>query len=351
MKENNIEFDFEIVPSPKTSGYRNKMEFSFGDSGLGSELELGMRKMNSFYEVVTSKNCNIIDNDFKLILLETLDFFKNSDDSFYHKKNHEGSLRHLVLRKGEFTGEIFINLVSTSALKTDPWLFAECIKNLNTQQKIVSISHSVNDSVSDIVQAEKFTLLYGRDYFFEEINNLKFKIFPFSFFQTNSSGAEKLYNTVCEFAGDLAGKTVFDLYCGTGTIAQIISKNAKKVYGIEIVNEAVEAAKANADLNNIKNCEFIAGDVLKKIDELSIKPDLIILDPPRDGVHPKAIEKIISFNAKEILYISCKPSSLARDLNIFLENHYKIEKIICHDMFSKTYHVETIVLMQRVEMA
>ena len=160
-------------------------------------------------------------------------------------------------------------------------------------------------------------------------------------------GAEKLYSVVRDFAGDTEDKTVFDLYCGTGTIAQIVAPIAKKVIGIEIVEEAVERAKKNAKMNGLENCEFIAGDVLKKIDDLEDKPDLIILDPPRAGIHPKAIHKIIDFKPDEFVYVSCKPSSLVEDLPEFIKRGYKVKKIQCVDMFPYTPHIETIALLQR----
>ena len=162
---------------------------------------------------------------------------------------------------------------------------------------------------------EKVTLLYGRDYIEEEVLGLHFQISPFSFFQTNTKSAERLYSKAREYAGDTKDKLIFDLYSGTGTIAQMLSPVASKVIGVEIVEEAVEAARENAKSNGLDNCEFIAGDVLKVIDTIEEKPDLIILDPPRDGINPKALLKIINYGVDEIVYISCKPTSLARDLD------------------------------------
>ena len=195
-------------------------------------------------------------------------------------------------------------------------------------------------------------VLYGDSYFYEELLGLKFKITPFSFFQTNSLGAEVLYETAREFIlGDdkdsLNGKTVYDLYSGTGTIAQLMAPVCKEVVGVEIVEEAVCAAKENAALNGLDNCKFIAGDVLKVLDEIEEKPDYIILDPPRDGIHPKAIGKIIEYGVENMVYISCKPTSLARDLQIFMDRGYRVEKICCVDMFPNTVHVETVVLLSK----
>ena len=215
------------------------------------------------------------------------------------------------------------------------------------------ILHTKNDSVADTIKNEGTDILFGQDFFYEELLGLKFKITPFSFFQTNSLGAEVLYQTAREFIGDAlddeANQTVFDLYSGTGTIAQILSPVAKKVIGVEIVEEAVVAARENAALNGLTNCEFIAGDVLKVIDTIGEKPDYIVLDPPRDGIHPKALEKIIRYNVPQMVYISCKPTSLARDLEVLQARGYKVKKVQCVDMFPATGNIETVVLLSKGE--
>ena len=207
--------------------------------------------------------------------------------------------------------------------------------------------HIINDSLSDVVKSDETRLLYGQDYFYEELLELRFKITPFSFFQPNSRGAEILYQTVREYIGDTKDKVVFDLYSGTGTIAQIAAAVAKQVIGVEIIPEAVEAAKENAAMNGITNCTFLADDVLKALDYITEKPDLIILDPPRDGVHPKALPKILDYGVERIVYISCKPSSLARDLAMFEAKGYRMEKCVAVDQFCQTVHVETVVGLQR----
>lgn len=343
------DFEFEgLVPAPSESAYRNKCEFSFGDSEKDGDLALGMRKRGSFYEVVTLKDCKIVDSDFLKIIDGTLRFFTERGTKFYHKKRRDGELRHLVVRKAAFTGEILINLVTTSGYTFEPSEYSKAMLELNLDGKIAGVLHTLNDVLSDVVQSDSTAVLYGNDYFYETLLGLKFKISAFSFFQTNSRGAERLYSVVREFAGDTSGKVVFDLYCGTGTIGQIMSEGSKKVIGIEIVEEAVKAANDNAVLNGIENCTFIAGDVLKKVEELEDKPDLIIVDPPRDGINPKAVLKIINFGAKEIVYVSCKPTSLARDLQIFEVNGYKVKKVKCVDMFPKTVHVETVVLLSKL---
>ncbi len=224
------------------------------------------------------------------------------------------------------------------------------------QGRFAGILHIVNDSQADVVQSDRTDVLYGKEYFYEELLGLRFKISTFSFFQTNSYGAEVLYETVREYIGELGScradgkpdKTVFDLYSGTGTIAQMTASTAEKVVGVEIVEEAVEAAERNALENGITNCRFIAGDVLKVLDELEEKPDLIILDPPRDGIHPKALPKIISYGVDRIIYISCKPTSLARDLEIFLQNGYEAERAVAVDQFPWTANVETVCLLSKL---
>lgn len=339
-----------IVPAPSETGYRNKCEFSFGDEEKDGDLALGMRKRMSYYEVVTLKDCNIVDADYLRIIEGTLQFFQERRVPFYHKARHDGSLRHLVVRKGAATGEILINLVTSSEVPFSVEEFKDMLLGLELDGSVCGILHSVNDGLADVVKSDEMRLLYGRDFFMEKLFDLEFKVSVYSFFQTNSAGAEKLYSIVKEFAGDVADKTVFDLYCGTGTIGQIMAEaGSKKVIGIELIEEAVVAANENAKRNHLENCTFLAGDVLKMVDELEERPDLIIVDPPRDGIHPKAIGKIIAFGAPEIVYVSCKPTSLARDLEIFQQEGYQVERVKLMDMFPRTVHVETVVLLSKGE--
>ena len=354
-----------IKGSPKAYEYRNKMEFSFGDEYKDGPLALGMHKRGSFYDIVTVADCEIVDADYRLILQSVRDYFARAKVSFFHRMSHEGYLRHLLVRKASRTGEILVALVTTSQ---DPWQgetavegsldadalitgFKHLLLSLEQDGKLVGkfagILHITNDSIADVVQSDHTELLYGQEYFYEELLGLKFKISTFSFFQTNSYSAEVLYQTARDYVGDLGGsdKTVFDLYSGTGTIAQLMAPAAGKVIGVEIVEEAVEAAKKNAAANGLDNCEFIAGDVLKVLDEVEEKPDMIILDPPRDGIHPKALPKIIKYAVDHIVYISCKPTSLVRDLEVFLENGYRVDKAVAVDQFPWTANVETVVLL------
>lgn len=336
-----------IKGSPMEFGYRNKMEFSFGDEYKDGPLALGLHKKCSTYDVLSVSDCKLIHNDFNLIVQEVLSYCREQGFSYYHKMKHEGYLRHLLVRRAQTTGEILVNLVTSGQQNHDWSTLCQRVLNLNLEGKIVGFLHMRNDSLADVVRSDETTLLYGQDYFYETILGLKFKISPFSFFQTNSKGAEVLYSTARDYIGNTRDMTVFDLYSGTGTIAQMIAPIAKKVIGVEIVAEAVEAAKENASLNGLNNCEFIAGDVLKVIDDISEKPDYIILDPPRDGIHPKALPKIIEYGVPQMVYISCKPTSLARDIKVFLENGYQVERFSLVDMFCETVHVETVCLLKK----
>ena len=343
-----------IKGSPVFKGYRNKMEFSFGDEFKDGPLALGMHRRGSFYDIVNTPECQIVNQDFCKILTYTLEYFTEKKAGYYKKLQHVGYLRHLLVRRAVKTGEILAALVTSGQTETLETGEEELLEgwragllSLPLEGSFAGILHIRNDSLADVVQSDETRILYGKDYFYEELLGLKFRISPFSFFQTNSLGAEVLYETARGYVGETADKVVFDLYSGTGTIAQIIAPVASKVVGVEIVEEAVEAARENAAMNGLSNCEFIAGDVLKVIDELQDKPDLIILDPPRDGIHPKALEKIIDFGVDRMVYISCKPTSLARDLVVLQERGYQVEKVCCVDMFPATANVETVVLLSR----
>ena len=336
-----------VKPSPVQMAYRNKMEFSFGDEYKDGPLALGMHKRGSFHDIVNVSECQIVDADYRKILTAVLTFAQNTGLPYYHRMRHTGFYRHLLVRKAVKTGEILIDIVTSTEYELDKKGLVDAILALELEGTIAGILHTKNDSLADVVKDEGTEVLYGQDYFYEELLGLKFKITPFSFFQTNSLGAEVLYETARNYIGETKDKVIFDLYSGTGTIAQILAPVAKKVVGVEIIEEAVEAAKENAKLNGLDNCTFWAGDVLKVIDELHEVPDLIMLDPPRDGVNPKALEKIIDFGVDRLVYIACKPTSLARDLEMLQGRGYKVEKIACVDLFPNTYHIETVCLMSR----
>ena len=389
LKEQKESWQWEgIKGSPRPYEYRNKMEFSFGDEVKDGPLSLGMHRRGSMYDVVHVCDCKIVDEDYRRILGAALAYFQEMGTGFHHKMRHDGFLRHLLVRKAARTGEILVALVTSSQapqggvygqpgdageIRALVEGFRECLLELQECGELdgvlAGILHITNDSLADVVQSDRTDILYGRDYIYEELLGLRFRISTFSFFQTNTYSAEVLYETAREYvgrAGDAAnvcnrkivnavaagsrpggGKLLYDLYSGTGTIAQLMAAASDRVIGVEIVAEAVEAARENAALNGLQNCEFIAGDVLKVLDELTEKPDMIILDPPRDGIHPKALPKIIDYGVERIVYISCKPTSLARDLEAFLEGGYRVERAVAVDQFPWTANVETVCLLAK----
>ncbi len=365
-----------IVASPIRHAYRNKMEFTFGDEYKDGPLALGLHKKGGFYDILNVSGCRIVGKEWSVILDFALNFFKNKNVPFYHKMKHEGILRNLVVRQSFATKEFLVNLVTSTQWNQHGFdkenilhEFADGLVTLadsaDFDGSMAGVLYTENDSLGDVVACDNMKVLFGKDYIIEEILGLKFKISPFSFFQTNTKGCEVLYSKAREYvmSGTVMGdrlnenavinsvkdKVIFDLYSGTGTIAQMLAPVAKKVIGIEIVEEAVEAARENARLNGLDNCEFIAGDVLKAIDLVEETPDVIILDPPRDGINPKALEKILAFNVSEMVYISCKPTSLARDLEIITNRGYEVRRACTIDEFPGTGHVETVVLLYHQE--
>ena len=342
----NAAFEWEgIHGSPIEFGYRNKMEFSFGDEVKDGPLSLGLHKKGSTYDILNTDDCKLVHKDMTDILTCVREFFREKGASYYRKLQHTGYLRHLMLRRGVTSGEILVHLVTTTQEEYDLELLKDQLLALPLEGRIVGIMHILNDSLSDVVQSDETRILYGQDYFYETLLGLKFRISTFSFFQPNSLAAEVLYNIVRDYIQNTSGMEVFDLYSGTGTIAQLLAPVAKEVIGVEIVEDAVAAARENAKLNGLDNCKFIAGDVLKVLDDLTEKPDVIVLDPPRDGIHPKALPKILSYGVNRIVYVSCKATSLARDLEAFLQAGYRLEKACCVDQFCETVGTEAVALL------
>lgn len=338
--------ELEGAPLPYTKSnqelrYRNKMEYTFGDEEKDGPLALGLHRKARFHELVNTDHCLLVPEDMNTIRKATREFFDKKGVSFYHRMRHEGVLRHFVIRKARGTGEILVNLVTTWT-DMDLTEFVEMLKNLELDGKIQSIYHTETNDLADAIKPEKVTLLWGEETIEEELLGLKFHIGPFSFFQPNPWTAEIIYEKARALAGQEKG-IVFDLYSGTGTIGQILAKEAEEVIGIEIVEEAVEQANRTAKENGVENATFLAGDVLKVVDELEKKPNLLVVDPPRDGIHPKAIGKLIAMESPRILYISCNPATLKRDLDIFKAHGYKMDHLEAVDQFPRTIHCEVVV--------
>lgn len=339
----------EIEPAPDRFGYRNKMEYTFGDMEKGGPMTLGMHRKKHFMSIVTVDECQLVHEDFNRVLRAVLDFVSSRGYSHYHKKTHKGLMRHLILRRGVRTGELLVNVVTSSEEGFDEEAFTSMILSLPLENRVAGVLRTINDRLADAVYCDELRVLYGRDYYEEEIMGLKFKVSAFSFFQTNVEAVEKLYSYAIGLIDDFESKKVFDLYCGTGTISQAMAKSAGEVVGIEIVEEAVRAAEENAAYNGIENCRFISGDVFEVLDSLpeNEKPDVIVVDPPRVGISANALDKIIGYGVDQIVYISCNPKSLAENLYYMQYYGYEVRSIKPFDNFPGTSHTEAVALLSR----
>jgi len=349
FSQKNLTFQFEeVVPSPLQFEYRNKMEYSFGNESKGDILNLGMHKKGRFYDVVSIPSCHLIDEDYLVIVKAIEELVREKEWQHFNRNTGEGFLRHVVVRKGQQTGEILVGISTTSSPEFDEDLFVKTLLELTLKGKIVGIRHVVNDDLGDVVKpGSKDKLLFGQDYFHEKLFNLVFEVSFFSFFQTNTLGAQVLYERALALMSGLNGKVVFDLFSGTGTIAQVVASRAQRVVGVEIVEDAVAAAKENARTNGLTNCEFIAGDVFEVLSALDEKPDTIIVDPPRMGMSAKAVDKIASYGVSEILYISCNPKTMAENLVQFEAMGYEATEGLLVDLYPHTDHVEAVVKLEK----
>jgi len=336
-----------IKPCPHQYSYRNKMEYTFGNPNKDAPIALGLHKKKSFISIVETDNCQIVPEDFNVILRATISFVREKGYEFYHKRFHTGLMRSLILRKGFRTNEILINIVTSRAGEFDEEGYLALIQSLKLESKVIGVLHTLNDNVSDVVQCEELKVLYGRAYYEEIIMGLKFKVGAFSFFQTNVEAAERLYEDALSLIDDLNGKTVYDLYCGTGTITQAMALKAKKAIGVEIVKEAIETAKMSAEINGLTNCQFIADDVQNALSSITDKPDVIVVDPPRSGIFPKALMQILSYGVKQIIYISCNPKTLVENLRAAKMVGYTPKQITAYDNFPFTKHTECICLLEK----
>ena len=336
-----------IEGSPSLYRYRNKMEYTFGDMVKAGEMTLGMHQKKRFMSVVTVDCCQIVDEDFNAVLSATLEFCKEKGYSHYSKKSHKGLLRHLVIRRGVATKELLVNIVTSSQGCINGDEFVALLFGLNLNNRIVGIVNTVYDGLADFIYCDKLNVLSGRSHYMERVMDLDFKVGAFSFFQTNVLAAERLYAEAIAMIDEIEGKEALDLFCGTGTITQALAKKAKRAIGIELSHEAVVSARENAKMNGASNCEFIEGDVLAAMGELSAAPDAIILDPPRAGVQPKALDKIVKYGAKQIVYISCNPKTFAENLYYLQYFGYKSEKIKAYDNFPFTKHCECVASMKK----
>jgi 23S rRNA (uracil1939-C5)-methyltransferase len=352
--------EFEpILGSEKQFFYRNKMEFSFSNSRwlteaeIGSDGDLGNRNALGFHipkmwdKILDINKCHLQEDPSNAIRNEIRAFANENNLTFFNPRNHEGLLRTLMMRTAS-TGEIMVLIQFFENDKANRELILDHIYEKFPQ--ITSLQYVINNKANDTLYDQNIKLYKGRDYILEEMEGLKFSINAKSFYQTNSDQAFELYKITRDFAGLTGNETVYDLYTGTGTIAQFVSKNAKKVIGVESVPEAIIDAKANAERNNISNCEFYVGDMKVVFNESFIaqhgKPDVIITDPPRDGMHKDVIEQIMKIEPSKIVYVSCNSATQARDLAL-MDEKYKVTRVRPVDMFPQTHHVENVVLLER----
>ena len=344
LEKNGIDPDLliGIKPCPSIYEYRNKMEYTFGDQVKGGELHLGLHQAGHFMNIIDVSECRLVTEDYNTIVKAALDHVLEKGYTHYNKKSHSGLCRSLVIRRGVRTHELLLNIVTTSENGFNEEDFVNMILGLDLKDKVVGIIHTVNDSISDVVKCDELKLLYGRDHYEEEILGLKFRIRPFSFFQTNVEAAERLYSDAISLIKDIDNKTVFDLYCGTGTITQAMAKKAAKAIGVEIVEEAVETARESAEMNGLKNCTFIAEDVNTALSKIACMPDVIVIDPPRSGIVPKAMDQILSYGVDQIIYVSCNPKTMAINLKTAIDKGYVIDSITAYDNFPMTKHIETV---------
>ena len=345
-----------IQPSPSRYAYRNKMEYTFGDQVKDGPTTLGMHQKGRFMSIITVDQCQLVHEDFNRILRATLEYVEGKGYSHYHKKRHTGLMRHLIIRRGVRTGELLVNIVTASDNNPmaggevfDEAGYVQAIRSLPLENQVVGILRTINDRLADAVYCDELRILDGRDYYNEEIMGLQFRVSAFSFFQTNVEAVEGLYTYAVSLIDDFEGKDAFDLYCGTGTITQVLARKARTALGVELVEEAVEVARQTAKLNGLDNCRFIAGDCFKVLDSIAEKPDVIVVDPPRVGIKPDALDKIIGYGVDQIVYVSCNPKSLAENLYYFQYYGYRIESVRPFDNFPGTKHVECVVLMSKVK--
>ncbi len=352
--------DFEpILGSEKQFFYRNKMEFSFSNSrwltqdeiesheDLGNRNALGFHIPKMWDKILDINKCHLQEDPSNAIRNGIRDFANLNNLTFFNPRSHEGLLRTLMLRTSS-TGEIMLLIQFFEDDKKNRELLLDHLYIKFPQ--ITSLQYVINNKANDTLYDTNIQLYKGRDYILEEMEGLKFSINAKSFYQTNSDQAFELYKITRDFAGLSGNEIVYDLYTGTGTIAQFVSKNAKKVIGVESVPEAIEDAKANAKRNNITNCEFFVGDMKVVFNEAFIakhgKPEVIITDPPRDGMHKDVIEQLMKIEPNKIVYVSCNSATQARDLAL-MDEKYKVTRVRPVDMFPQTHHVENVVLLEK----
>ena len=355
--------DFEIepiIPSQNVFHYRNKMEFSFSEKRwltkeeiskegiLDKDFSLGLHIPKIYDKVLDVDECFLQSELSNKILNFTRDFFKKRNTSIYSTKTHTGFLRNLVIKQASLTNDLMVNLVTSG--ENDELVNEYCVELRKEIPQVTTVINNINKKFAAVAVGDYEKVIYGSGFIYDEIGKHKFRISANSFFQTNTLQAEKLYQTALDFAELKGNEIVYDLYSGAGTITIFISDKAKKVYAFEAVESAIADAKVNADLNNILNVKFFAADLYKSflpiVDKYNIpKPDVMIIDPPRSGMHLSTVDDVIKLSPDKIVYVSCNPATQVRDIKLMVEAGYKLIKIRPVDMFPHTFHIENVALL------
>lgn len=340
-----LDMEIPIFGVEQKYHYRNKMEFNFGDACKDGPMTLGMHEKNHGHNIVDTEDCQLISEDMNRIRSFTIEYFRQKNIPFYHWMSRSGYLRHLIIRQSASSAQLMVVLVTSTQLALDLTDWVNGLKALSFDGTLHSVIHLENDSVSNAVYQDRARLLFGAWTITEQLFRLDFHISALSFFQTNTKGAELLYDRVRQKIG-AKKKLILDLYCGTGTIAQIVAEYAEQVIGIELIDQAVQAARASARSNALEHVLFYTGDVKDVLAELSLQPELIVVDPPRSGLHPKVITQLMEIAPEEIIYVSCNPKSLVKDLDA-LQPAYTIHRLELVDMFPNTPHCEVVVKLAK----
>ena len=335
----------EVLKMDEPYNYRNKLQYPVGLDNAGNPV-MGVFAERT-HSIIPTKECKIQDSLSQKIANDIFDFFVKNNIKVYDEKNLTGSIRHIVIRIGKRTNEVMVTIVSnTKEFEKEK----ELVNFITSKyQEIKTIVKNINNKNTNVILGRENNILFGDGYIYDYLGEFKFKISPMSFYQVNPIQTEKLYSKAVEYAELSGNETVFDLYCGIGTIGIFASKNVKKLYGIETVPEAIEDAIQNAKANNLENAEFFVGDVEKTLPEFikerNINPDVVFVDPPRKGCDKTALDTLLQIEPKKIVYVSCNPATLARDLKI-LEEKYEIKEISICDMFPFTHHAEAIAKLE-----
>jgi 23S rRNA (uracil1939-C5)-methyltransferase len=339
----------EPLGSEEIFYYRNKMEYAFAPDP-NQQLILGLHPKERFDQVFDLKGCFLQSEKANQIVGFVRNFTKEKEMIPYDLKERSGFLRFLAIREGKNSDMTMVNLVTNKG--EFPFKDEFSSQLLSNFPFVKSIVRNISSKLANIAIGEEEELLGGDRTITEKLGKFKFEISSNSFFQTNTRQAEKLYEIVLGMADLQGSESVLDLYCGTGTISIFLSQNAKRVIGVESVKESVKNARRNAGLNGVTNCEFICGEVKKVLAKLVRDkeiPDLVVVDPPRAGLHKHVVKSLLNMRPPQIIYVSCNPSTLARDLKIFCEEYYKVEKVQPIDMFPHTYHIETVAKLNAVK--